>query len=174
MYWHLSNRADQAALPLADEHYSRRKIGSPQFVPPGRCLVLLAADGQALWTTSYPYAAFVKHAWAGAWMCSLFRRRAACRHVASELIRQAVAATRWKFGEPPPQGMVTFVDPSQVPGMRRRTKQGTVMVWGYSFMRAGFEQVGETRGGLIALRLRPENVPASNPPNGAQGSLGLD
>lgn len=37
--WALSHRADARALPIADRHYNRQKIGSPQFVPPGRCVV---------------------------------------------------------------------------------------------------------------------------------------
>jgi hypothetical protein len=49
MMWAMSNRFDRRALPLADRHYSRRKIGSPQFVPPGRCLVLLTDDCRAVY-----------------------------------------------------------------------------------------------------------------------------
>ncbi len=39
MIWHISHRADPFARDIADRHYNRQKIGSPQFVPPGRCLV---------------------------------------------------------------------------------------------------------------------------------------
>ena len=42
MIWSLSNRADPFARDIADRHYNRQKIGSPQFVPPGRCVVLTA------------------------------------------------------------------------------------------------------------------------------------
>ena len=69
--WRLSDRFDPAALPLADAHYNRRKPGSPQFVPPGRCLVLLTEDRSALWVTSWPFAQYVRHAWPGAWVNSL-------------------------------------------------------------------------------------------------------
>src|SRR5690242_7545534 len=51
--WYLSHRADPRAVPLADRHYNRQKPGTPQFVPPGRCLVLLTADAGALWVTSW-------------------------------------------------------------------------------------------------------------------------
>lgn len=44
--WRVSDRFDPRALPLADAHYNRRKAGSPQFVPPGRCVVLLTADAR--------------------------------------------------------------------------------------------------------------------------------
>ena len=94
MIWHLSNRADPAARVIADRHYNRQEIGAPQFVPPGRCLVLMAQqpEGSARWVTSYPFAQFVKHAWAGAWMCSAFRNEGA--GLSSDLNRQAVAATK--------------------------------------------------------------------------------
>ncbi len=45
--WHLSDRADPAARVIADRHYSRQKPGTPQFVPPGRCLVARRAAGGA-------------------------------------------------------------------------------------------------------------------------------
>jgi hypothetical protein len=32
---------------------------------------------------------------------------------------------------------------------------------------AGFEPDGETQGGLLAFRLRPENMPAPSPPLGS-------
>src|SRR6266496_775871 len=64
--WLLSYRADPRALRLADRHYNRQKVGSAQFVPPGRCLVLLTEAADALWVTSYPLAEYVQHAWAGA------------------------------------------------------------------------------------------------------------
>jgi len=107
MHWALSHRADPIARDIADRHYNRQKIGTPQFVPPGRCLVLLS-DG-ALWVTSWPYPEFVKHAWAGAWVNSCFRNESR-QVLSSELIREAVAATRAYWGEPPPLGMITFVD----------------------------------------------------------------
>jgi hypothetical protein len=83
MQWERSHRFDARALPLADRHYNRRKVGSPQFVPPGRCLVLLTPDATALWTTSWPFAEYVRHAWPGAWVNSLFRREPECDTVAS-------------------------------------------------------------------------------------------
>lgn len=42
MIWQLSDRADPEARRIADRHYNRQKPGTPQFVPPGRCLVLKA------------------------------------------------------------------------------------------------------------------------------------
>lgn len=147
--WFLSNRFDRRALPLADRHYNRRKIGSPQFVPPGRCVVLLSGPADALWVTSWPFAQYVRHAWAGAWVNSLFRNES--DELSSSLIREAVAVTRSVFGEPPALGMVTFVDASKT-----RHKRDP----GRCYRKAGFRCVGETKGGLVALQLPLEEMPA--------------
>lgn len=160
MLWELSHRADPFAAAIADRHYNRQKIGSPQFVPPGRCLVLKAETdtGRAFWVTSYPFAEYVKHAWAGAWVCSAFRNEGA--GVASDMIRDAVAASRFKYGDAPPLGMITFIDRKKVkPTMRRG-----VRTWGYSYIKTGFRVAGETKGGLLAVQLLPQDMPPPMPP----------
>lgn len=155
MIWQKSNRADPRAREIADRHYNRQKPGTPQFVPPGRCLVLYAETetGKAFWVTSWPFAEYVKHQWAGAWVCSAFRNENA--GVASEMIKQAVAATIAHFGAPPPQGFITFID-------RKKVKPTMVHgnpTWGRTYELAGFKPVGETKGGLLALQLLPEDMP---------------
>lgn len=100
--WRRSHRFDSAVLPLVDRHYNRQKPGTSQFVPPGRCLVLHSVDRLSLWVTSWPYTEFTKHAWAGAWINSLFRREGG--PLASDLIRDAVACTVGHYGAPPPTG----------------------------------------------------------------------
>jgi len=150
--WRISHRADPLSLPLADRHYNRQKIGSPQFVPPGRCLVLRSADSNALWVTSWPFAEYTKHAWGGAWVNSLFRSEGAGR--ASDLIREAIAITR-TIWEPPPLGMITFVDSKHVPPKIRRGEA----IYGYSYLKAGFRHVGFTKGGLWAWQMLPEDMP---------------
>lgn len=157
MNWYLSNRADRRALPIADRHYNRQKPGTPQFVPPGRCLVLLTANADALWVTSWPFAEYVRHAWPGAWVCSCFRNESLS--LSSELIREAVAVTKWFYGDPPKLGMVTFIDPAHV----RRKRD-----FGRCYRRAGWSECGKTKGGLIALQLLPAAMPSGlaplNPP----------
>lgn len=147
--WRISHRGDPEARVIADRHYTRQKPGTPQFVPPGRCLVLLAgkAPEQAVWVTSWPFAEYVKHAWAGAWVCSMFRNEGA--GLSSDLITQAVAATRAYFGDPPELGMITFVSPGHI----RSSNPG------YCFKRAGFEVIGSTGKGLPALQLHPDAMP---------------
>jgi hypothetical protein len=154
--WHLSFRADPRALPLADAHYNRQSIGSPQFVPPGGCIVLLTADADALWVTSRPKAEYVQHAWAGAWINSMFRNESP--HLSSMLILQAIAATRALWPSPPPLGIITFVDTTKV---RRKRDPGRC------YRRAGFTHVGFTQGGLWAFQLLPSEMPS---PDAALGS----
>lgn len=151
MRWVLSHRGDPRALPLADRHYNRQKIGSPQFVPPGRCTVFLTEEADALWVTSWPFAEYVKHDWAGAWVNSLFRNESP--FLSSELIREAVAATK-SIWQPPDIGLITFVDASRV----RSTNPG------YCYLRAGFTKVGQTKGGLMAFQILPEHMPAAEEP----------
>jgi hypothetical protein len=154
MNWRLSDRGDPSACKIADRHYNRQKPGTPQFVPPGRCFVLLTEDLTCLWVTSWPFAQFVKHEWAGAWVNSLFRREGGEK--ASILIRDAIAATRWFYGDPPELGMVTFIDREKV----RPRRAG----YGKCYLAAGFEVAGETKGGLLALRMRPEVMPLAEKP----------
>lgn len=152
MIWRLSYRADPAGKLLADRHYNRQNPNSPQFVPPGRCVVLVSTCRRALWVTSWPDARYVKHAWAGAWINSLFRNEGA--GLSSELIREAVAITRGIFGEPPALGMVTFVDADKTAARRSRHVQP-----GECYRRAGFTPCGMTKGRLYALRLAPGDMP---------------
>ena len=149
LHWWRSWKADPEVRPLADRHYNRHKVGSKQFAPPGRSLVLKHYDDagavDAFWITSWPLAQFTRHAWAGAWMCSAFRNEGSV--LSSELIREAVSCTRWFFGRAPDQGFVTFVDEEKT---RRKRDPGRC------YRKAGFVEVGRTKdANLVALQLAP-------------------
>lgn len=161
MNWQLSDRFDPVAKAIADRHYNRRNADSPQFAPPGRCVVLRTASGDAFWITSWPFAEYVRHAWGGAWVCSAFRNEGDV--LSSELILEAVAATR-SIWEPPALGMITFVNAAKT---RRKRDPGRC------FRRAGFEHVGFTAGGLYALQLLPDAMPEPASPIGTQETLSL-
>lgn len=160
MRWIISFRADPAVRVLADRHYNRQSIGSPQFVPPGRCVVLRTLCGRASWVTLSQRPEYVKHAWPLAWNNSLFRNEGA--GLSSELIREAIAATLAMWPCPSPQGIVTFVDPSRV---RRKRDPGRC------YLRAGFRRVGVTNGGLITLQLLPYEFPAPQAAISAQAEI---
>lgn len=153
MIWCESHKYDPRALPLADRHYNRRKPGSPQFAPPGRAVILLAPNADAVWITSWPFAQYVRHDWAGAWVNSLFRNESSA--LSSDLIRQAIAATLSEWPEPPALGMVTFVDPRKT-----RHKRDP----GRCYRKAGFKHVGFTRKEkLFVLQILPCDMPEPEP-----------
>lgn len=158
MYWFESDRCDPMVRPLADRHYNRQSVGAKNFAPPGSCYVLTTVEYGAYWISSWPFAEYVKHAWAGAWICTAFRnerRRHPLssrpgRYLSSELIVQAVAATMHQWGTPPPLGMITFVDVDET-----KPKEHP----GKCFLEAGFKPAGGSKGGLVALKLDPADFP---------------
>ncbi|WP_409562737.1 hypothetical protein [Hyphomicrobium sp. MC8b] len=111
-------------------------------------------------------AEWTRHAWAGAWINSLFRNEGA--GLSSDLIRQAVAATRAHYGDPPVLGMVTFINEAKTAS--RRSKRSAP---GECYRRAGFREVGRTKvNGLIVLQLLPEDMPPAAPFPGQQVDFG--
>lgn len=161
--WHLSHRAEPTARAIADRHYNRQSIGAANFAPPGRAFVLVIPD-VAVWVTSWPFAEYVKHAWGGAWICSAFRNERPDLHRSSDLIREAVAATRWRWPDVPPLGMITFVDTDKT---RRKRDPGRC------YRKAGFVPATPTHtgSGLVALQLLGEKMPPADAPLGGNGSL---
>lgn len=180
MSWTLSFRADPIARRFADRHYNRQSIGAANFCPPGRALVLREPRG--FWVTSWPFAEYVGHAWAGAWVCSAFRLEGGQPGDASDLIREALAITRWRWPNTPTIpawqitrrhdrsdiariqiAMVTMVDPSKT-----TTKRDP----GRCFRRAGFVEIGRTKErDLLVLGLPIESLPAPLAPIGSQSDL---
>lgn len=128
--WQVRNRFDAAAASLADRHYSREKVGSPQVGGPGFLIVLVTPCERAAWiskahsslTTS---ARVLADGFRDSYRCGLFRNEGA--GVASELILEAVAMTEDLWG-PPKAGWVTYVDSSAVASVNP----------GYCFKRAGW------------------------------------
>jgi hypothetical protein len=160
--WARAHQGDRRATALMDRHYSRdpHRLGAVHFMPPGPALVLLTPDGLALWGTSAPR--FVSaQSWAGrngwpvAWLCTVFRNEGPA--LSSDLIGAAVAITRYVYGEPPPGGFLTFVDPAKV---RRKRDAGRC------FLRAGWGRIGATAAGLVVLHQPPGDMPEATPPLG--------
>lgn len=128
-------------------------------MPSGRTLVFLTEDGRAVWGTHWAVGDGVlwsTHDWPMAWNCSIFRNES--DHLSSDLVREAVAATRALWGEPTEQGFITFVDAGKV-----RAKRDP----GRCFLRAGFRSVGFTRSGKVALQMLPDDFPPAEAPLGA-------
>lgn len=164
MIWHHSHRFSPAGAAIADRHYSRQKPGTPQFAPPGACVVFKA--DAAVWVSSWPLPQYTKHKWAGAWINSLFRKEG--EGMASQFIREAIAATRFEWPDVPLLGMVSFIDPAEV---QPRMVRGRA-TWAHSYFEAGFKHVGYTKGGLWAMQILPVDMPAPEAAIGAQLELG--
>jgi hypothetical protein len=108
----------------------------------------------------------------GAWVCSCFRNES--RHRASDLNREAVAATLAVWPSAPavasvvgPVGMVSFIDREKVRPVMVRGEP----LYGWTWFLAGWEVIGETKSGLLALGMRPERMPEARPPVGYQRTL---
>jgi hypothetical protein len=151
MRWQRTWRADPRAAALADRHYSRQRPGTAQFAPPGRFCGLITPAGDAVWVSVFPDSRFTEPRYRDAWLCTLFRNES--DGLSSELIGEALAATRHAWSDPPPGGTITFVDPRRV-----RPKRDP----GYCFLRAGFEREPEPTKdrGLVVLRLSTARHPA--------------
>jgi len=136
--WTLINKGDHRALSLADRHYTRQKPGSNQFCRPGRNLVLLTEDEKALWVT---WNGIRDDGW-DAWECTLFRNEG--NYLSSHLIVLALGITRHLWGEPPTDGIITYV------GEHLR---------GGCFHAAGFRKAGMSKSGKLLLQLSPDRFP---------------
>ena len=119
-------------------------------------------ESKAFWVTSWPFAKYTKHAWAGAWMCSAFRLEGEDLGAASTLIRDAISVTIYKYPDIPDLGMVTFIDPIKVSPIFRNG----VPTWGYAWKKAGFKFVGWTKSRLMAWQLPPSEMPDKAPSKG--------
>lgn len=73
--WRRVDKFNPDAAALADRHYSRRKIGSPQFMPPGQTVVLLSECGRAVfgWWRSDPDSGVRQMNGLEGWTCTIFR-----------------------------------------------------------------------------------------------------
>ncbi len=149
------------------------ELHATDFVGYSHVHLFAGIGGFPLALTSWPFAEYVRHEWAGAWVCSCFRnengydRKHKDGYLSSELILQAVAATRWyclnvwMCGEPE-RGFITFVDASKV----RSKEPGTC------YRASGWEQVGYTKQrGLLALSLPIDRMPEPACPHGGQPQL---
>lgn len=137
--WMLTHKGDRSCRLLADRHYSRQHVGHPMFTRPGRNLVLRTADGMATWVT-----------WSGirddgmeAFECTIFRNESEI--LSSDLIKDAVAATRAEWGTFPKDGLITYVAANKIRSVNP----------GYCFKQAGWKVIGKSKvKGLILLQLK--------------------
>jgi hypothetical protein len=138
--WTVVTKFDRRACLLADRHYARRKIGSPQFMPPGQTCVLLteAADAVFGWWRPDPRAGLPSMNGLDGWTCTIFRNEGSTR--SSDLIREAESIVLAKY-DCGPDGLLTYVWDRKV----RSTNPG------YCFLMAGWEKIGRSADGRKTL-----------------------
>jgi len=146
--WVVTHKADPVAARLADGHYSRRTVGSPQFMPPGQTLVLILPDGGAVfgWWRPHPRSGIKAMNWLDGWTCTIFRNVSA--HKSSELILLAETEllSRYDCG---PDGLITYVWDKKV-----RSENP-----GCCFKKAGWKRTGRSADGKKTLLQKALNNP---------------
>ena len=135
--WVEVNKFDKTGARLADGHYSRRKPGSPQFMPPGETLVFVAADGASVFGWWRPHAnnptGHRARNGLDGWTCSIFRRTKAAKKSAADLILEAEAALLISGRGCGPDGLLTYVWDTKVESVNP----------GYCFKVAGWHTAGK-------------------------------
>lgn len=105
--WRIGFKADPEGVDLADRHYSRRSVGSPQFMPPGQTLVLIADRAVFGWWRPDPDSGIEMMNGYDGWTCSIFRNESSV--LSSRLILEAERALVAQGYGCGPDGLLTYV-----------------------------------------------------------------
>ncbi len=109
--WTVSHKYDKRGAELADGHYSRRTVGSPQFMPPGETLVLVRSDAVFGWWRPHPRSGLKAMNGLDGWTCTIFRNTGPVRSSELILAAERELAERHDCG---PSGLITYVDTRKV------------------------------------------------------------
>jgi hypothetical protein len=138
-YWERVTKFDRRACALADRHYSRRKPGSNQFMPPGQTIVLYAPDAVWGWWRPHPDSGLQAMNGLDGWTCTIFRNESSA--LSSLLILDAERAMG-EFGyDIGPDGLLTYVWDAKVASVNP----------GFCFKAAGWETRGRSKDGRKTL-----------------------
>lgn len=99
---------DRECAKLADRHYSRRTVGSPQFAYNGRKLVLRDSQGLVLFVWMFPRPELRMDGQVG-YNNAIFRNESS--RLSSDIILEAEQAAIAKWG---PNRAYTYIDPRKV------------------------------------------------------------
>jgi hypothetical protein len=115
--WQIRSRFSAAAATLADRHYSRERVGSPQVGGPGHTLIMVTPCERAAWVTKrHALTTTTARAIAdglplGIYRCGLFRNEGA--GLSSALVFEAMRITELIWGDSE-YGWATYVDTTKV------------------------------------------------------------
>lgn len=145
MMWKQVKKFDPAACRLADRHYSRRTIGSNQFMPPGETVVLLSelADAVFGWWRPAPSSGIKAMNGLDGWTCTIFRNESVW--LSSTMI---LAAEKFLIDlgvSIGPDGFITYVWDSKVKSENP----------GFCFLKAGWVRRGRSKDGKKTLLMKP-------------------
>lgn len=136
MGWTRVGKFDARTAQLADRHYSRRKIGSPQFMPPGQTIILYQPGAVFGWWRPHPSSGIKQMNGLDGWTCTIFRNETTM--IASEMILEAEKFLPDDCG---PSGLLTYVWDKKIKSVNP----------GYCFKRAGYKAIGRSADGRKTL-----------------------
>ncbi len=144
-HWQRVTKFDKRACELADRHYSRRKIGSPQFMPPGQTVVLLLPTADAVfgWWRPDPSSGIRAMNGLDGWTCTIFRNESAMR--SSDLILDAELAITEAGHNCGPTGLITYVWDRKIRSVNP----------GFCFKAAGYQVAGRSADRRKTLLIKP-------------------
>ncbi len=133
MHWEVISKFCPWSALIADRHYSRRTIGSPQFMPPGQTLILgsLSQDAIFGWWRPHPRSGIRAMNNLDGWTCTIFRNESPMLSSALILEAETMLQDRHECG---PDGMLTYVWDKRVASVNP----------GYCFKRAGWRTKGRS------------------------------
>lgn len=99
-------KGDYDSVQLADRHYSRQKVGTPQFMPPGRTMVLRNTEGTVVFGWLHQE---IRDDHQKGFNCCIFRNESARQ--SSEIIREAEAMVWAAWGR---SRLFSYVDPTEL------------------------------------------------------------
>ena len=140
--WHRVTKFNADSAALADRHYSRRKIGSPQFMPPGQTVILMTAAADAVfgWWRPDPTSGIKQMNGLDGWTCTIFCNES----LAWRSSRMILAAERFLLDlgvTVGPDGFITYVWDRKVASTNP----------GYCFKQAGWKVTGRSADGKKTL-----------------------
>ncbi len=127
------DKFDVESCVLADRHYSRQTIGSNQFMPPGRTIVLRSPAGDVVFGWLWQEHRADNQV---GFNCSIFRNESS--RLSSDIILDAERTAVAAWG---PNRAFTYINADAI---RSRNP-------GYCFKMAGWREAGRSRKGLILL-----------------------
>lgn len=141
--WERVKKFHPPAAELADGHYSRRKIGSPQFMPPGQTIVLWQPGAVFGWWRPHPASGIVALNKLDGWTCTIFRNTT--NQKSSALLLEAEYLLTEYAENCGPSGLITYVWDKKI----RSSNPG------YCYKVAGWRRTGRSADSKKTLLQKP-------------------